>query len=83
MEMIDKIILRGKATVVCPECGLEFPVSLLDIANGATITCPAGKFTAHPQDHSKSKNVGVCDSECKTKFEYHTFALDSSKLVEA
>lgn len=79
--MEKKIFLHGNVVAICPECGLEFPVSIADIINGNEIICPVGKFTAHPDKHSTIK--GVCDStECKTSSEHHTFTISKDNFVE-
>lgn len=78
----DKIYVKGDVIVICPECGLQFPVSIMDIVNEAEITCPAGKFTAHPEEHTTDKYCCCKTEDCTPKFEYHKFTLSKDKIRE-
>ena len=83
--MKDKILVRGDLLVVCPECGLQFPVSVSDLINEKEVTCPAGQFTAHipTKTEGKGATAHTCTKDdCKTKFEYHKFKLDKTKIVQ-
>lgn len=79
---MDKIFVKGELTAICPICGLHIPVTVSDIINEAEIVCPAGQFTAHPDEHT-SNRIACSKEDCKTSFEFHKFKLSKDNIVEA
>ncbi|MBO5003823.1 MAG: hypothetical protein J6D03_00850 [Clostridia bacterium] len=78
--MQDKVFIKGELVAVCPVCGLQIPITVADLINESEVQCPAGEYTAHPDEHIDKKIA--CQKECKPSFKYHTFKLSKDNIVE-